>query len=75
MIDMDTYHLLHSGDTEAENQADVPPSSGDLEPDEMDADEPPPGPFVLLLPATIKAFRFHDKKWSTFAKSLYQTTS
>lgn len=69
MIDMETYNLMHAEEGEAENQAEDEPQCGDLRPEEMSADDPPPGAFVLLLPATIKAFRFHDKKWSTLPYS------
>ncbi|KAF2113908.1 P-loop containing nucleoside triphosphate hydrolase protein [Lophiotrema nucula] len=31
----------------------------------MRSEDPPAEPFVLLLPATIKGFGFHNKKWST----------
>jgi hypothetical protein len=30
----------------------------------MNSNEIPKEPFVLLLPATIKGFGFHNKKWS-----------
>lgn len=30
----------------------------------MNDSSPPPEPFLLLLPAEILGFGFHDKKWS-----------
>lgn len=64
MIDMETYNALHGEEDEARNQADTMHWRGDLRPEEMRADDPPTDDFILLLPATVKAFRFHDKKWS-----------
>ncbi|KAF3766215.1 hypothetical protein M406DRAFT_356236 [Cryphonectria parasitica EP155] len=67
MIDMETYNALHGEEDEVRNQADTLPWRGNLTPEEMQSEGPPPGNFTLLLPPTIKAFRFHDKKWKTLA--------
>ncbi|ROV96210.1 hypothetical protein VSDG_04992 [Cytospora chrysosperma] len=72
MIDMETYNALHGEENEARNQADTMHWRGDLRPEEMQADEPPTDDFTLLLPATIKAFRFHDKKWKTLSVEYLQ---
>lgn len=63
---METFKALHGEEDEAQNQADTLSWRGDLSPEELQAEDPPPGNFVLLLPPTIKAFRFHDKKWSMY---------
>lgn len=59
MIDLRAYNELHG-------EPDDVSEDGDEEPHTVlrEQDDPPPGPFLLLLPPTIKAFRFHDKKWS-----------
>lgn len=66
MIDMETFNALHGEEDEARNQADTLPWRGDLGQEQLQAEDPPHGNFILLLPPTIKAFRFHDKKWSTY---------
>lgn len=65
MIDMQTYNLIHPDNDEESHQADILPWTGDLTPEQMHRADPPPGNFLLLLPPTIKAFRFHDRRWST----------
>ncbi|KAJ0109953.1 P-loop containing nucleoside triphosphate hydrolase protein [Diaporthe amygdali] len=69
MIDMATYNELHGKDQEKDEEEELtppkPPRRDDLGPDAMESDEAPSGSFVLLLPPTIPAFRFHDKKWQT----------
>ena len=57
MIDLATYRQMHSDEHH-------PPQRDELGPAAMDDDEPPGGPFTLLLPASILGFGFHDKKWS-----------
>lgn len=59
MIDVATYHDLHSKE---QGQANV--SQNDLSEELMASDEAPEGPFVLLLPSKIRGFGLHDKKWS-----------
>jgi hypothetical protein len=58
MVDMNTYREIN--DVSA-----LPPQRDDLGQDVMDQEEPPKGPFLLLLPPTILGFGFHDRKWST----------
>lgn len=58
MIDLATYRQMHS------NESELPPQHDDLGQQAMVNDEPPEDPFVLLLPANILGFGFHDKKWS-----------
>lgn len=57
MIDMNTYKVMH-GDEEGSNPRDELPEN------EMRAETLPAEPFVLLLPATIRGYGFHNKKWS-----------
>lgn len=61
MIDMDTYEMMHPSD-------DEPPEHDNLDPSTMLDDSLPSGPqypsFSLLLPAKLKGFGFHNKKWS-----------
>lgn len=58
MIDMAAYKDLHHQDPR-----EVDPERQYLGALEMSKDEPPTGQFVLLLPAEITGFGFHDKKW------------
>lgn len=55
MIDLPTYHKSH------------PPSPQALDDDDLGVDlmldDPPEGDFILLLPAKIKAFGFHNNTW------------
>jgi hypothetical protein len=57
MVDTKTYKMMHgsTGDTSKRDE---------LEEREMDGENPPEEPFILLLPATIKGFGLHNKKWS-----------
>jgi SpoVK/Ycf46/Vps4 family AAA+-type ATPase len=57
MVDTNTYKLLHP--TNADHEAHQ-----ELDPAAMDNDDPPADPFPLLLPAKIRGYGFHDKKWS-----------
>jgi|SRR5437667_1267924 len=61
MVDILTYRDLHQ-DKNARQPAD---DASDLEPGAMEQDDPPPEPFVLLLPPKIMGFGLHDKKWRT----------
>jgi hypothetical protein len=61
MVDTTTYKLMHGNENE-EPAAD----RVDLEEEIMRADSVPAEPFVLLLPATIRGYGFHNKKWSKF---------
>ncbi|KAK1853114.1 AAA family ATPase [Colletotrichum chrysophilum] len=57
MIDMETYRQLHDEEEDKSDTRHV------LEEGLMDNDEPPGGPFVMLLPTTMVGFGMHDKKW------------
>jgi hypothetical protein len=57
MIDMGTYRLMHGSE-------DIESTREELFESAMQADEPPEETFLLLLPALMKGFGFHDKKWS-----------
>jgi hypothetical protein len=59
MIDDATYKLMHGAEA-------VDEYGEELDEESMRAEEPPADPFVLLLPATIRGFGFHNKKWSKF---------
>jgi hypothetical protein len=65
MVDDTTYKLMH-GDAGEELDED----REELDENSMYADDLPTEPFVLLLPATIRGYGFHNKKWS---ESLCQT--
>lgn len=58
MIDMSAYRTLHVDTVPAPD-----PDRENLSSLAMDREEPPEDPFVLLLPASVKGFGFHDKKW------------
>src|ERR1041385_7371433 len=60
MVDASVYKQLHTKNEDGEEQPDSGNGMIDL-----DAPEPPHPNFVLLLPPTVRAFGFHDKKWST----------
>lgn len=57
MIDPATYKKLHKNDVH------LKPLRDDLGPECMSAQEPPPDPFLLLLPSTINGFNMRNKKW------------
>lgn len=54
------YKQLHT------REAEPPVHVSDLDQDTLKSDQPPADPFVLLLPATIRGYGLHDKKWSEF---------
>jgi len=58
MIDTAMYKQLDAGDTER------PEPENDLDQQTMESEKPPADPFILLLPATIRGYGLHDKKWS-----------
>jgi hypothetical protein len=57
MIDIAPYRQLHP-------DAFPPPQNDDTELDATNRESPPEDHFILLLPATIRGYGFHDKKWS-----------
>jgi hypothetical protein len=57
MIDMATYKVMHD-DEEPSAPRDEPPA------EDMLTETLPAEPFALLLPATIRGYGFHNKKWS-----------
>ncbi|CAO2651416.1 Nn.00g039860.m01.CDS01 [Neocucurbitaria sp. VM-36] len=57
MIDIDTYRRMHSDEDLKAREKD------DLSEETMNSDAPPEDDFVLLLPAKIQGYGFHDKKW------------
>lgn len=59
MIDTQTYKVMHE-DEEDDNVS----RRDELRAHEMRAERPPADPFVLLLPATLRGYGFHNKKWS-----------
>lgn len=59
MVDMAAYKDLHHQDPR-----EMDPDREYLGALEMSKNEPPPGPFILMLPTEIIGFGFHDKKWS-----------
>jgi hypothetical protein len=61
MVDNTTYKQLHQDSTEVEPEVD------DLGQEAMDREDPPDGPFILLLPASTRGYGMHDKKWSKLA--------
>lgn len=71
MIDMATYNELHGEDDQAKKDS----RRDDLGVEAMRKDDPPAGPFILMLPPTIPAFRFHDKKWRKFPAMSSMSTS
>jgi len=65
MVDAEAFKAMHGHDDDITTQSD-------LTNDELENDEPPSGAFTLMLPATIKGYGFHNKKWSMFINSLDQ---
>ena len=59
MIDPATQKKLHNIQEYAKNK----PLRDDLGPEQMFAKEPPPDPFLLLLPSTIHGFNMQNKRW------------
>jgi len=68
MVDAEAYKLMHGRD-------DDPTSKSGLSSEELKKDEPPGGAFTLMLPATMKGYGFHNKKWSTFIECLSHTSA
>ncbi|KAL6407257.1 hypothetical protein AUP68_10086 [Ilyonectria robusta] len=68
MIDMETYRELHG----LNQNEEVRPES-DLDKGSMDQKDPPEDPFLLLLPAKVRGYGLHDKKWRIiFIKHLHE---
>lgn len=59
MIDMETYRELHG----LNQNEEIRPES-DLDKESMDQEDLPEDPFRLLLPAKVRGYGLHDKKWS-----------
>lgn len=57
MVDMSAYNDLHHREIREDPEKEY------LGDDEMSRIELPSDPFVFLLPAEVREFGFHDKKW------------
>jgi hypothetical protein len=57
MVDIVTYKLMHSEEGEVTMKSEISE-------EEFKDSNPPEGSFALMLPATVKGFGFHNKKWS-----------
>jgi len=68
MVDAEAWKLMHGRDND-------PVTQSELSSDVLKDDEPPGGAFTLMLPATIKGYGFHNKKWSMFTRSLGNTNA
>ncbi|KAL3456759.1 hypothetical protein BJX64DRAFT_32952 [Aspergillus heterothallicus] len=65
MVDARTYREMHPNlevGSDSEDDSDNPERE-ELDLEAMSRQEPPDGPFVLLLPHEIRGFGFNDKKW------------
>ncbi|KAL6712765.1 hypothetical protein ACLMJK_000641 [Lecanora helva] len=69
MIDPATYKKLHNKDTSRK------PCADDLGPDLMNGEDPPPDPFLLLLPNTIDGFNMQNKRWEKLEVSYISEVS
>jgi hypothetical protein len=64
MIDLSTYRKMHPESVEDNESTRVYQEGIESQ------EHPPAEPFLVLLPATVRGFRFHDKKWSSLIKPL-----
>jgi hypothetical protein len=58
MVDLVTYQKMHKQVPEPKKGSEKTPSQK-----EMDAEEPPEGNFLLLLPRTVLGFNMQAKQW------------
>ncbi len=58
MVDAVTYKVMYPDE-------EVAPERTELSVEEMRNETIPQEPFALLLPATIRGYGFHNKKWRT----------
>ncbi|KAH5442997.1 hypothetical protein HBI23_131260 [Parastagonospora nodorum] len=60
-----TFKLMHGdGDGDGDGDEDLAEARTELGEDMMGNDGVPPQPFALLLPAFIRGYGFHNKKWN-----------
>lgn len=57
MVDALTYEQIHPTEQLTQRQYTGPAVADE---------EPPEDPFILLLPASIRGFALHDKKWRRY---------
>ncbi|OBT88775.1 hypothetical protein VE02_02394 [Pseudogymnoascus sp. 03VT05] len=69
MIDISAFQKMHP-----ESRKIIGARSPDnlLPPEEANADDPPSGDFLLLLPSNIYGFQMQEKKWANFQVSLIE---
>ena len=60
MIDYETYKALHRNEAAAEH---LPANTEELPEAAMKQEQPPGDTFLLLLPAFVQGYSFHDKEW------------
>ena len=66
MVDLGTYQKMHQQNIhkkERRESANDLPEKLDLSREEMEAEDPPEGSFLLLLPRTVRGFNMQVKKW------------
>jgi hypothetical protein len=61
MIDISAFQKMHP---KSRTILDVKNPNDVLKPEEANAEDPPSGNFLLLLPSNIYGFHMQDKKWS-----------
>jgi hypothetical protein len=62
MVDVNTHKLMHHDDNESPTQREHRELNNEI----SQSDQLPQGNSLLMLPATINGYGFHDKKWRTF---------
>jgi hypothetical protein len=60
MVDMVTFQELHAHEDDTEAEAE---EREYLDVKTSEAEQPPDENFLILLPATVQGFGFHDKSW------------
>jgi hypothetical protein len=63
MVDTSTYKMMHGDEDVIEDRTE-------LDDNAMRIDDVPAGPFALLLPASIRGYGFHNKKWSKISEEM-----
>jgi hypothetical protein len=65
MVDLRTYQKMHHSSQHLRH-TDEFLNDQKLSQEDMDAEDPPEGNFILLLPQTVSGFNTQTKQWGEF---------
>lgn len=63
MVDLRTYQKMHQKGQPLRESYEYPSDETLISQEEMEAEDPPEGNFIFLLPRTVSGFNTQAKQW------------